>query len=891
MAPISNASTRVSGSPSSSLMTTPVRTGTRIPATCDAMARTDETTSEPRYGRRKPSSRTNVRQLLGDVLGGSSVGHGFVGYGSCSRPCPTSPRGAIPRLSRVARRRIRGAGARARRPLGRRPPPLGLHARGRGRRPRRVASGGLAARRRAHRPPPARRRASARRRRRRRAGRAARGRGHAARRVGSRASLASRIGDELGPPGLPLRRGRRGATAGVLPSRRARRARRGESRRESSSRTPARRGSIRARASRSSERARRSSPTTSCSPPTTSRSRARSHAPCAESSGGMPGVQAIGLLLPTSAAVQVSHERHRPRAGGAARRRRARARRGAGTRRGRRDRRARRARPGDASSTRRSARTPCIPDVDASRVLESVLASRLADVTGSIVLTGEDLTLAEVWDGRGRRSAGRARRLGTERMRAARELVEGIRGEHTYGVNTGFGRFVSAHIPEELTEELQLRLLRSHACGVGRAVPRRRRARGDAAARERAREGVLRRARRDRRAAARVPESRRAAVGARARLGRGQRRPRAARASRAAAGRRRAGASSTASSSTARRRCARSGSSRSASQSKEGLSLVNGTQFMAAMASLGVVRAKRLAATADLACALSLEALQGSRTSFLPAVHQRAAAQGAAGVRRERLAAARRLGDHRVPPLVRPRAGRVLAALRAAGARRVPRPPRLRRGDRRRRAERRDRQPARARRRGRDRLGRELPRTAARLRARRARDGRRRAREHLRAAHRAARQPDAVGGPAAVPRRGGRPELRVHDPAVRRRRARLGEQGARASRRASTRSRRARARRITCRWGTRPGSRRCACSTTPSARSRSSSSPGRRRSSSSRRCSRASGVRAVHDVVRAPVAAARRGPLAEQRTSSSSPRRSAQGAIVAAAEAEVGALA
>jgi histidine ammonia-lyase len=57
-------------------------------------------------------------------------------------------------------------------------------------------------------------------------------------------------------------------------------------------------------------------------------------------------------------------------------------------------------------------------------------------------------------------------------------------------------------------------------------------------------------------------------------------------------------------------------------QSKEGLSLINGTQFMAAMAALGVVRAKRIAGTADLACALSLEALQGSRTSFLPAVHR-----------------------------------------------------------------------------------------------------------------------------------------------------------------------------------------------------------------------------------------------------------------------------
>jgi histidine ammonia-lyase len=49
---------------------------------------------------------------------------------------------------------------------------------------------------------------------------------------------------------------------------------------------------------------------------------------------------------------------------------------------------------------------------------------------------------------------------------------------------------------------------------------------------------------------------------------------------------------------------------------------VNGTQFMTAMAALGLVRAQRLARTADLACALSLEALQGSRTSFQSAVHR-----------------------------------------------------------------------------------------------------------------------------------------------------------------------------------------------------------------------------------------------------------------------------
>src|SRR2546421_12126308 len=59
-------------------------------------------------------------------------------------------------------------------------------------------------------------------------------------------------------------------------------------------------------------------------------------------------------------------------------------------------------------------------------------------------------------------------------MRAARAVVESAAdgaSEHTYGVNTGFGRFVSRSIPDELTDELQLRLLRSHACGVGEPYP------------------------------------------------------------------------------------------------------------------------------------------------------------------------------------------------------------------------------------------------------------------------------------------------------------------------------------------------------------------------------------------------------------------------------------
>jgi histidine ammonia-lyase len=42
---------------------------------------------------------------------------------------------------------------------------------------------------------------------------------------------------------------------------------------------------------------------------------------------------------------------------------------------------------------------------------------------------------------------------------------------------------------------------------------------------------------------------------------------------------------------------------------------------MTAQAALGLVRARRLAKAADIACALSIEALQGSRDGFLPQIH------------------------------------------------------------------------------------------------------------------------------------------------------------------------------------------------------------------------------------------------------------------------------
>jgi histidine ammonia-lyase len=241
----------------------------------------------------------------------------------------------------------------------------------------------------------------------------------------------------------------------------------------------------------------------------------------------------------------------------------------------------------------------------------------------AIGLTGGDLTVDDVWSVA---VEGEQAALGDDargQMLAARAVVEGaVHGatEHTYGVNTGFGRFVSKSIPEELTRELQLRLLRSHACGVGDPYPdeivraamllrANALAKGRSGARPEVVElllecmnhGVL----------PYVPS--RGSVGASGDLaplahlalplvGEGEA---------TFEGERLAG----------REALARAGLEPVSLEAKEGLSLVNGTQFMAAFGALGLMRARRLAKAADIACSISLEALQGSRSSFLPQVH------------------------------------------------------------------------------------------------------------------------------------------------------------------------------------------------------------------------------------------------------------------------------
>ncbi|QHW29702.1 histidine ammonia-lyase [Paenibacillus rhizovicinus] len=59
------------------------------------------------------------------------------------------------------------------------------------------------------------------------------------------------------------------------------------------------------------------------------------------------------------------------------------------------------------------------------------------------------------------------------RVERCRELVEDLvaAGKVVYGVNTGFGKFSDVHISPQDTAKLQINLIRSHACAVGRALP------------------------------------------------------------------------------------------------------------------------------------------------------------------------------------------------------------------------------------------------------------------------------------------------------------------------------------------------------------------------------------------------------------------------------------
>ena len=99
---------------------------------------------------------------------------------------------------------------------------------------------------------------------------------------------------------------------------------------------------------------------------------------------------------------------------------------------------------------------------------------RRADDAGPVILTGADLTVADV-EAVARHGVAVALDVhARERIAEAREVIEGLvaEGAVVYGVTTGFGDLATTFIAPAEAGRLQENLLMSHAVGVGPAFPR-----------------------------------------------------------------------------------------------------------------------------------------------------------------------------------------------------------------------------------------------------------------------------------------------------------------------------------------------------------------------------------------------------------------------------------
>src|SRR5512147_986607 len=209
-----------------------------------------------------------------------------------------------------------------------------------------------------------------------------------------------------------------------------------------------------------------------------------------------------------------------------------------------------------------------------------------------------------------------------EAVRAARRVVDDAvaRGAVVYGVTTGFGNFADVHIPLDRLRELQLNLVRSHSAGVGapleeaetRALMLLRAnvlAKGFSGVRLETLELLVEMI--NRRLHPVVPSQ--GSVGASgdlaplahlalALVGEGEC---------AFGGHRLPGAE-------VLRAC---GLVPVVLEPKEGLALINGTQLTTAVGGLAAAEALRLARSADVVGAMTLDALEGTDAAFDPRIH------------------------------------------------------------------------------------------------------------------------------------------------------------------------------------------------------------------------------------------------------------------------------
>jgi histidine ammonia-lyase len=215
-------------------------------------------------------------------------------------------------------------------------------------------------------------------------------------------------------------------------------------------------------------------------------------------------------------------------------------------------------------------------------------------------------------------------RSARQRVKQGREVIERALagGEVVYGVNTGFGVLAQVRIDADKLLQLQRNLLLSHAAGVGEPLPdaavrgmlllrANTLARGHSGVRPEVIEALL--ALLNHNVLPVVPS--RGSVGASGDLaplahlalpliGRG--------AMRGGPG----GAPM-----TTEEGLRRAGLAPLELQAKEGLALINGTQAMTSLLALAALEARRLVKAADLAGALSADALRGTDCAFDPRIH------------------------------------------------------------------------------------------------------------------------------------------------------------------------------------------------------------------------------------------------------------------------------
>jgi histidine ammonia-lyase len=249
----------------------------------------------------------------------------------------------------------------------------------------------------------------------------------------------------------------------------------------------------------------------------------------------------------------------------------------------------------------------------------------------SVILTGNDLSFEQLRAVALQHDSVSLHPSAIERMKVSRAVVDKLvaSGATAYGINTGFGKLASVRISTEQVAQLQINLVRSHACGVGEPLSESEtrammllRANALAKGLSGIRPHVVDTLCKMLNAKVHPLIPSQGSVGASGDLA-----P-LAHLAQVVIGEGRANYNGEIVDGASALR--RAGITPVALEAKEGLSLLNGTQGMLALLSLALLEADALVDAADIAAALSLDALRGSPGAFDPRIMQARAYPGAA---------------------------------------------------------------------------------------------------------------------------------------------------------------------------------------------------------------------------------------------------------------------